>query len=83
MPRRKPGALMPIEKRILAQLRQGPSHGMAVADVLEAPSRTVYYALGRLQDAGHVISAWKTPAAPLERPRRVYRLTAKGRRAAS
>ncbi len=72
---------MPIEERILAQLSDGPSHGMAVADTLGVPSRTVYYALGRLEAVGHVKSAWKTPTAPRERPRRVYRLTAKGRRA--
>ena len=79
MPRRRPGALMPIEERILAQLRDGPSHGMAVADAIGVPSRTVYYALGRLEDAGHVKSARET--VPKERPRRVYRLTPKGRRA--
>ncbi len=59
---------MPIEERILAQLREGRSHGMAVADTLGVPSRTVYYALGRLEDAGHVSSAWETPTAPGERP---------------
>ena len=58
----------------------GPAHGMAIADALEMPSRTVYSALVRLEGLGLVRSHWETPQAPLERPRRVYRLTAKGRR---
>ncbi len=74
---------MPIEVRILAQLGEGPSHGMAVADELGVPSRTVYYALARLEAMGLMRSRWETPQAARERPRRVFTLTAKGRRTAS
>ena len=83
MPKRKPGTLLRRELDVLGYLaRIGPAHGMAIADELEMPTRTVYSALARLEGMGLVTSTWVTPTAPRERPRRVYTLTAKGRRAA-
>ncbi len=83
MPKRKPGTLLRRELRVLGYLASiGPAHGLIIADMLEMPSRTVYSALVRLEGMDLVTSAWATPTAPRERPRRVYTLTAKGRRAA-
>ena len=83
MPRRKPGTLHSRESQVLSYLGTiGPAHGLIIADTLEMPSRTVYSALVRLEGMELVTSAWVTPTAPRERPRRVYSLTAKRRRAA-
>ena len=56
-------------------------HDSPIADELERSSRTVYAALVRLEALGHVRSRWRVPKAKGERPRRVYTITAKGRRA--
>ncbi len=84
MPRRKPGALLDRELRILRDLAQnGPRHGLAIADDLENPTRTVYNALQRLEEMGYVESSWQTSNVRTKKPRRIYRLTDKGRRTAS
>src|SRR3982750_1646062 len=75
-----------LELVVLAALRDGPRHGYAIIkelrersggelDVLEG---TLYPALHRLEQAGFVKSRRATASG---RQRRVYELTAKGRRA--
>ncbi len=83
MPSRKPGALLPREHAILACLSEEPVHGFLIAALVEQPTSTTYNALKRLEAMGLVRSRWELPAARRERRRRVYRLTAKGRRAAA
>lgn len=69
---------------ILAVLAAGPLHGYAVieelkrrsAGALAVPEGTVYPARHRLEAAGLLESSWSDGA----RRRRVYRLTARGRR---
>jgi PadR family transcriptional regulator, regulatory protein PadR len=76
-----------LDGLLLAVLEAGPAHGYAVIEALRAasggtfdlPTGTVYPALRRLEGDGLVKSAWLEPAG--ERRRRVYRLTAKGRKA--
>ena len=90
--RRKPGTLLDLEARILEVLAaRGRSelHGFAIAKELadQRGSRrltghgTLYKALGRLEDAGAVTSAWEDSAAAERdgRPRRrQYRITGAG-----
>ena len=80
MPKRKPGALLPREHAILQCLSEEPLHGFLIAALVEQPTRTVYGALKRLEAMGMVRSRWEAPKGR-GRPRRVYRLTSKGRRA--
>jgi len=76
------GYLDPI---ILAVLADEPKHGYAVIEEIKArtggeldlPEGTVYPALHRLERGGLLRSAWTTTAG---RRRRMYRLTASGRR---
>jgi DNA-binding PadR family transcriptional regulator len=75
-----------LDGLLLAALETGPQHGYAIIEVLrtrtqgslDLPTGTVYPALHRLERSGLIRSSWlhDTP-----RPRRVYRLTAAGRRA--
>ena len=78
-----------LEGLILASLEPGTAHGWDIWRNLEAASGgalalkegSLYPALYRLERQGLVAARWET--APAERPgprRRVYRLTAKGRR---
>jgi len=75
-----------LDGLLLAVLEGGPAHGYAVIDALrtasggtfDLPTGTVYPALRRLEEDGLVTSSWQEPAG--ERRRRVYRLTAKGRK---
>jgi DNA-binding PadR family transcriptional regulator len=98
MPRRKPGALLPLELEILATalslMRTGQPvfHGFALAqDMRErAGSRsltghgTLYKALGRLERRGLLSSSWEDASAAEGRPRRrLYRLTDQGAAAAA
>ncbi len=70
---------------ILAILGAEPAHGYAVAQelrersggVFDLPEGTIYPALHRLERAQLLSSEWATIAG---RRRRVYQLTAKGRR---
>jgi PadR family transcriptional regulator, regulatory protein PadR len=95
MPRRKAGALLPLETDILgaALAGQGPFHGFGLAQALreERGSRaltahgTLYKALGRLEGLGLLASRWEDAeaAAAEGRPRRrLYELTASGAEAA-
>ncbi len=81
MPKRKPGGLFRTEVLLLNALRERPSYGRALATETEQLGSTVYKAIKRLESLGLVRSTWETPRAPRDHPpRRVYRLTAKGRR---
>jgi len=74
-----------LESMLLASLRGGPAHGYAIAQklcllsegVLDLPEGTIYPALHRLERDGLVKSDWAEVSG---RRRRVYKLTAKGRR---
>lgn len=75
-----------LDLLLLAIVADGPAHGYAVitelADrtggALRLPEGTVYPALHRLEAAGSLSSLWVTIGG---RRRRVYKLTAEGRRA--
>jgi PadR family transcriptional regulator, regulatory protein PadR len=77
-----------LDGLVLAVLGSGPAHGYALIELLrersggffELPEGTVYPALHRLERAGLVESGWSQAAG---RRRRVYALTAQGRRALS
>jgi PadR family transcriptional regulator PadR len=97
MPRRKPGALLPLETEILGvalsmrRCGEGPFHGFGLAQRMREQSGsraltghgTLYKALGRLEELGLLTSRWEDPAAVEGRPRRrLYELTGEGARAA-
>jgi DNA-binding PadR family transcriptional regulator len=98
MPRRKPGALLPLETEILtvalSMLRAGNRtfHGFGLAQTMRERSGsrsltahgTLYKALSRLEEFGLLTSKWEDAAAATEsRPRRrLYELTGEGARAA-
>lgn len=97
MPRRKPGALLPLETEILAAALsmlpsgQGTFHGFGLAQAMreQGGSRsltghgTLYKALGRLEEFGLLTSRWEDGAAAEGRPRRrLYELTGEGARVA-
>ena len=77
-----------LDGLLLAVLEAGPTHGYAIIEALRAssggtfdlPTGTVYPALHRLEDMGLVASTWRQGAG---RKRRVYELTAAGRKALS
>jgi len=74
-----------LDPMLLAVLANGPAHGYAVitdlhqrsGGVFDLPEGTVYPALHRLERAGMLTSAWEPGTT---RRRRVYSLTARGRR---
>ena len=76
-----------LDGLVLAVLGAGPAHGYGLIDALrersggvfDLPEGTVYPALHRLERAGLIASGWSEAAG---RRRRVYSLTASGRRAA-
>lgn len=75
-----------LDGLLLAVIAAGPAHGYAIIERLRErsggtfalPEGTVYPALHRLERAGLLRSAWSRDA---PRRRRVYQLTARGRRA--
>jgi PadR family transcriptional regulator len=77
-----------LDSLLLASLEAGPRHGYAIIEALRAgsggrvdlPTGTIYPALHRLERAGLVKGSWAQAGG---RRRRVYRLTAAGRRALS
>lgn len=96
--RRRPGSLLPLEVGILDAVveaaRTGDEwiHGYAIARCISDARRakrltsqgTLYNALARLSEAGHLEHRWEDPELALEagRPRRrLYRVTGLGRRA--
>jgi PadR family transcriptional regulator, regulatory protein PadR len=93
MPRRKPGALLPLETEILGvalsmlRLGQATFHGFALAQTMREQSGsraltghgTLYKALSRLEEFGLLASRWEDAAAAEGRPRRrLYELTGQG-----
>jgi DNA-binding PadR family transcriptional regulator len=74
-----------LDSLILAVVAAGPAHGYAIIEELKLRSRgtfalpegTVYPALHRLERAGLLTSGWSNASG---RKRRVYKLTARGRR---
>ena len=93
--RRKPGQLVPLERDILvaaANLRATGTetfHGFGIAQYIRGQSGarlltghgTLYRALARLEEQGHLESEWEDPAvaATENRPRRkFYKMTAIG-----
>jgi len=74
-----------LDGLLLASLDAGPRHGYAIMEALRAgsggqfdlPTGTIYPALRRLERAGLVHGTWAEDG----RRRRVYELTAAGRRA--
>jgi PadR family transcriptional regulator PadR len=77
-----------LDGLLLAVLEAGPTHGYAVIEALrvgsggtfDLPTGTVYPALHRLEGLGLVASTWSEGSG---RKRRVYALTAAGRKALS
>jgi PadR family transcriptional regulator PadR len=97
MPRRKPGALLPLETEILGaalsmrRLGEASFHGFGLAQTMREQSGsraltghgTLYKALGRLEEFGLLTSRWEDTAAAEGRPRRrLYALTGQGSRVA-
>jgi PadR family transcriptional regulator, regulatory protein PadR len=74
-----------LDSLILAVVAAGPAHGYAIIEELKLrsggafalPEGTVYPALHRLERAGLLASGWSNASG---RKRRVYKLTARGRR---
>ncbi len=67
---------------ILKALDNGYQYGFDIMDITGLPSGTVYPALRRLEEAGHVKSKWEKHAiaqAELRPPRKYYELTNAGR----
>ena len=74
---------------VLATVARGPAHGYEVLQRLEAngcglfqfKEGTVYPVLYRLEEAGHIKGEWEEGPTDRRGPRRrIYKLTAKGRR---
>jgi PadR family transcriptional regulator, regulatory protein PadR len=74
-----------LDGLLLASLEAGPRHGYAIMEALRAgsggqfdlPTGTVYPALRRLERAGLIGGTWSEVGG---RKRRIYELTAAGRR---
>ena len=69
---------------ILQALDNGYQYGFDIMDVTGLPSGTVYPALRRLEEAGHVRSKWEKHAIAqqeLRPPRKYYELTKDGKEA--
>jgi PadR family transcriptional regulator PadR len=77
-----------LDLLLLTAVRLQPSHGYAIAETLrrqsdgafDLPEGTIYPALHRLERAGWLASRWEEQSG---RRRRVYQLTARGRRVLS
>ena len=75
-----------LDLLLLTSIEAGARHGYAIAEELrrasfgafDLPDGTIYPALHRLNEAGLLTSEWSEDG---RRPRRVYTLTAKGRKA--
>lgn len=76
-----------LDMIVLAALLPGPAHGYAIiqeirrrsGEAFDLPEGTIYPALHRLEQAGLLSSRWSSSESG--RKRRVYSLTARGRRA--
>jgi PadR family transcriptional regulator, regulatory protein PadR len=72
-------------QRVLRAFLEDPAAPRYGYDLMKAaglPSGTLYPMLARLEDQKLVSSAWETPQAGGERPRRYYQLTGEGIRVA-
>jgi DNA-binding PadR family transcriptional regulator len=67
-----------LDGLLLAALEGAPRHGYAVMEALRHTTGTIYPALHRLERAKLITASWASESG---RRRRVYRLTAAGRRA--
>jgi len=75
-----------LDLLLLAAVAEGPAHGYAIVQelrrrsggVFNLPEGTIYPALHRLEDAGRLKGEWSEEEG---RRRRLYRLTARGRKA--
>jgi PadR family transcriptional regulator PadR len=69
---------------ILQAVANGYRYGFDIIDATGVPGGTVYPALRRLEEAGHLTSKWEKQAvaqAELRPPRKYYELTRAGREA--
>jgi Predicted transcriptional regulators len=69
---------------ILQAVANGYLYGFDIIDITGLPGGTVYPALRRLEEAGHLASKWEKQSiaqAELRPPRRYYELTRAGREA--
>ena len=69
---------------ILQSVATAYRHGFDVIDITGIPGGTVYPALRRMEEAGHLTSKWEKPAlaqAESRPPRKYYELTRSGRAA--
>jgi DNA-binding PadR family transcriptional regulator len=74
----------PLERVLRAFLEDpaAPRYGYDLMKAARLPSGTLYPMLGRLESDSLVSSAWETPAAAGQRPRKYYQLTGEGIRVA-
>jgi PadR family transcriptional regulator, regulatory protein PadR len=74
----------PLQRVLRAFLEDpaAPRYGYELMKAAGLPSGTLYPMLARLEDQKLVTSAWETPQAGGERPRRYYQLTGEGIRVA-
>ena len=74
----------PLQRVLRAFLEDpaAPRYGYDLMKAAGLPSGTLYPMLARLEDQKLVTSAWETPQAGGERPRRYYLLTGEGIRVA-
>jgi len=71
---------------ILQAVANGYSYGFDIIDISGLPGGTVYPALRRLEEAGHLTSSWEKQSvarAEPRPPRKYYELTRSGREALS
>ena len=70
----------PLERVLRAFLEDpaDPRYGYDLMKAAGLKSGTLYPLLGRLEEERLVTSAWETPQHDGQRPRKYYRLTAKG-----
>jgi PadR family transcriptional regulator, regulatory protein PadR len=75
---------VPLQRVLRAFLKDpaAPRYGYDLMKAAGLPSGTLYPMLARLEDQKLVTSAWETPQAGGERPRRYYQLTGEGIRVA-
>ena len=69
---------------ILQAVANGYLYGFDIIDITGLPGGTVYPALRRLEEAGHLSSQWEQPGlaqADQRPPRKYYELTRSGREA--
>jgi len=69
---------------ILQAVANGYLYGFDIIDITGMPGGTVYPALRRLEEAGHLASTWEKPSiaqAEPRPPRKYYELTRAGREA--